>query len=267
MRPCNSPEATLKRSITISRTWKEKYAQYEGLCGKPFYNSWRAIRFTEKGKRIGCEEKWEDFLGFKTDMFPTYKAGLRMCRYDKRLPFSKENCFWAKPEELSANRLKKLEYNGEVKTIREWCLQYNLNTAGVMQRSNAKNYTPHEILFGILKKPKRELLNAEALDYQFLRNKASKMMAQYRCYDKKKGFELTRFSIEWFIENILRMSCVYCGISKNVGADRVDNFIGHTKENIVPACYRCNTTRGNQFSYEEMRKLGKFIKENIDTAR
>lgn len=37
------------------------------------YNVWRGIRFTEKGKRIGCSEEWNDFRVFYNDVRPKYK--------------------------------------------------------------------------------------------------------------------------------------------------------------------------------------------------
>ena len=37
--------------------------------------------------------------------------------------------------------------------------------------------------------------------------------------------------------------CVYCGDTKRIGADRIDNTKGHTKENCVPCCIECNIAR------------------------
>ena len=67
------------------------------------------------------------------------------------------------------------------------------------------------------------------------------------------------------IENILTQKCVYCGDTKRIGCDRINNNLGHTKDNVVPCCIECNTARNNYFTYEEMRELGKTIakiKEN-----
>lgn len=35
----------------------------------------------------------------------------------------------------------------------------------------------------------------------------------------------------------------------------------HTKNNVVPCCIECNTARNNMFSFEEMKVLGKTIRE------
>jgi len=39
------------------------------------------------------------------------------------------------------------------------------------------------------------------------------------------------------------------------------DYKGHTKNNVVPCCLECNTARNNNFSFEEMKILGKTIGE------
>ena len=63
------------------------------------------------------------------------------------------------------------------------------------------------------------------------------------------------------INNILTKPCIYCGDTKRIGCDRIHNDGGHTKDNVVPCCYDCNCARNNNFSYEEMKVLGKTIRE------
>lgn len=41
---------------------------------------------------------------------------------------------------------------------------------------------------------------------------------------------------------------------------------GHIKSNVVPCCYECNVARGNNFSYDEMKIIGKAI-HNIKLHR
>lgn len=92
-----------------------------------------------------------------------------------------------------------------------------------------------------------------------LRNKASKMVSAYRIKDKKKGLECD-LTIEDMLD-IMNHPCVYCGDTKRIGCDRIDNSKGHTKDNVVPCCVECNKARSDYFSFEEMKKLGGTIRE------
>lgn len=255
------------KSEKLSQQWKARLSYTDGLYGTKFHNKWRAFRFTVKGKRIGCSPDWVTFHKFKEDMFPTYTEGMNLFRRDKSQPFSKENCYFSYQEDYSSHQLSTLEYNGEIKTLRDWCDIYELNFNGVRQRYfRGKNYTPEEILFG-KKTWSRRNSQKWSDDHAANRVKASKMLSQYKLRDAKKGLFGFDLDIEWFIENISKKNCVYCGSSEFIGGDRISNSQGHTKGNIVPCCYRCNSTRGDRFTHEEMKKLGKFISENIDCNR
>ena len=68
------------------------------------------------------------------------------------------------------------------------------------------------------------------------------ILCDSRDSDKKKGLEndLTKEFIQAEISN----GCFYCGeTSLRMTLDRKDNAKGHTKDNVVPACIRCNYTR------------------------
>ena len=65
-----------------------------------------------------------------------------------------------------------------------------------------------------------------------------------RRFDKKRGLEnnLEVDAIKSFIE----LGCSYCGeMTLRITLDRINNNLGHTLENVVPACYRCNLIRGS----------------------
>lgn len=91
-------------------------------------------------------------------------------------------------------------------------------------------------------------------------------MISYKKVDKKKGFEcdLTK---EWLLEYIVGQPCTYCGDKyDSTGCDRIINSIGHLKNNVVPCCKTCNSSRMNNFTSHEMRLIGKVIAE-IKQAR
>ena len=224
------------------------------------YNSFRSKVYTQKGKEIGFPESWHSFKSFKEEMSDGWEFGLLLVRIDNTLPYSKENCRWVEKGLESLNRLITLEYNGVIKTIFEWCSEFDLNYNAARQRYfKHKEYTPEKILFGKKKLSKRKLLNAEDLSIQEFRNKASKMLSSYKIKDKKKGF-ITDMDID-FTMNLIKEPCIYCGDTNYIGADRLDNNIGHIKSNVVPCCVICNTARNNNFTHEEMIILGKTIKQ------
>lgn len=49
-----------------------------------------------------------------------------------------------------------------------------------------------------------------------------------------------------FVKNAISSGCFYCGeIEGRMSLDRIDNAIGHTKNNVVGCCLRCNLVRGS----------------------
>lgn len=80
----------------------------------------------------------------------------------------------------------------------------------------------------------------------------------YVCRDKRKGWSVD-FSVKDFRKRLENASCSYCGTTNDIGLDRIDNTQGHTLANTIPCCERCNMTRGDRFSVEQMKQLGKII--------
>lgn len=79
---------------------------------------------------------------------------------------------------------------------------------------------------------------------------------------KFKGTEYTigdLFIDGVFFSNILEDTVR--GLTDKNDDDRIDNNIGHTKLNVVPCCYTCNTARNNNFTHNEMFILGETIKQ------
>lgn len=50
-------------------------------------------------------------------------------------------------------------------------------------------------------------------------------------------------------------------IKNRLTIDRKNNNGNYCIDNIVLACYRCNTIKGDFFTEQEMLKIGKIIKE------
>ena len=76
-------------------------------------------------------------------------------------------------------------------------------------------------------------------------------MKSYIGYDKKRGLA-SDIDLEW-CKAVMSKPCVYCGYIDDGcnGLDRIDNSIGHTKENCVTCCSLCNMTRGDRWSHKD----------------
>ena len=231
------------------------------------FNSWRAIMFSKKYKNDGISEEWKNFKTFFDDVVGSYEKGKVFRRLDASKPFSKDNFLWCTTEQAGQmnKRTIHLEYNGELLTLKELAEKYDQSYIGVKIRYNRRekhNYTIDEIIFGKRKKRNDKKAKDISDPNVIIRAKASKMISSYKCKDKKLGFQdCCDIDIDWMIENIFNKPCVYCEDTKRIGCDRINNDRPHTKDNVVPCCIECNTARNNFFSFEEMKVIGKSIKE------
>lgn len=243
----------LEKVETLSKRWRNRgdYKGYDRSKGSPF-NSWRSIIYTQKGVTIGYPESWRSYDAFIKDVQGTWERGKIACRFDKSKPHGPSNTYWAEKGTESMTKLSKLTYEGETKTLVEWCDHYGLNFCGVRQRYyRGKNYTPQEILFG----KARKLRSKWVLDSE---QKLKQKLRGYRERDRKKGFTCN-ISLDTFRE-LIAPGCFYCGEGGDIGLDRVQNDAGHVTGNVVPCCYTCNCARNDNFTHAEMVVLGKTIK-------
>ena len=259
-------EYKIKKMYSMEESWKKSDRYIKDLKDKyPYiFNTWRSILYTEKGKKIGVSEDWRDFKNFVRDVAPTYKKGLVFRRLDITKPFSMDNFIWCTLEEAGQlqSNLVWLEYNGEILTLKQLANKYKVSLQGLRVRyfrREEKNYSIEEIIFGRKKKRNSKTCKDISSEGVNIRIKASKMISSYKHKDRKMGVTVCDIDIDWMISNILKQKCVYCGDIRRVGCDRVDNSKGHTKDNVVPCCYECNTMRNNLFSFEEMKLLGEVV--------
>lgn len=259
-------EENKKRAEAMKRFYEERGSLAKIKRENPrVFNSWRALLYTEKGKKAGCSEAWKDFKTFYDDVITSYKPGLIFHRLDTSLPFSKDNFMWVTPDqaaEMNDHNVIHINYDNKNLTLKEASIIYNqpLNAIKLRYHKHKNEYTPEEIIFGRkIKRGSKTPKNAENEAEE--RIKASKLISAYKCKDKKHGHEICDIDIDWMINNIMHKPCVYCGDTHLVGCDRIDNTKGHLKTNVVPCCCICNRARCNSFSYEEMLVLGKTIKQ------
>lgn len=93
--------------------------------------------------------------------------------------------------------------------------------------------------------------------------RAKNLIYRYNNLDKNRFNKQGDLDVDWIIANIFNKKCIYCGETKweKLGCDRIDNDLHHTKDNCVCSCRRCNMLRGNLFTVEEMKKIGKVIRK------
>ncbi len=83
--------------------------------------------------------------------------------------------------------------------------------------------------------------------------------------DKKygrEGFDLDKEFVSILIEG----GCFYCGVKDiRMTVDRIDNNIGHSKDNVKPACIRCNNIRGSM-PYEAWMMLVPSVRKTLESG-
>ena len=76
---------------------------------------------------------------------------------------------------------------------------------------------------------------------------AKHIVAQYRKMDRDRGFDDSKtITAEWFVQNIMYKPCAHCGLLQvgAIGANRLNNNIGHEASNLEPCCRNCNSRLG-----------------------
>ena len=78
-------------------------------------------------------------------------------------------------------------------------------------------------------------------------NWAHRIVGRYRQADRDRCFDDSKtISAEWFLENIMYNPCAHCGLLQAgaIGANRLNNNIGHEASNLEPCCRNCNSRLG-----------------------
>lgn len=112
--------------------------------------------------------------------------------------------------------------------------------------------------------------------YNTKKGKSQQLAANYKYNDKKSKRGESTLTPEWIEENILNSKCIYCGEDdwKKMSADRIDNDLPHTPDNVVPSCWECNNKRRRKdfFDFyfdnfvkkmENLKDSLKFVKEKF----
>lgn len=88
-----------------------------------------------------------------------------------------------------------------------------------------------------------DLLSKKQQSRQNPLHRAKWILHDSRRSDKKRGLD-NDLDVT-YIQSLIRKGCSYCGDTSKMTLDRIDNTRGHTKDNVMPACIRCNYLRGS----------------------
>lgn len=252
----------LTKSEALKESWRKRKDFLNEEQGKgTLHNVWRSKVFTIRGKKAGFPDSWKTYKGFKEEVKEGYSEGMILIRIDTTKQFATDNFMWANKGEESMRGYVKLTYKGEEKNLHEWAKELDLNYNGLKIRySRYKDTTPEQILFGKRAVRVLKVLDKKELKEKELKYRVKSMLRSYRLRDKKKElpFDITE---EYLRDIMLNAHCVYCGTNEKIGLDRISNNEGHIVSNVLPCCNNCNLTRGNRFSVEEMKEIGKVIKK------
>ena len=122
----------------------------DNLSRHPLYQTWASMknRCTNEshrnydiygGKGIRVCDRWMRFKNFLEDMGEKPSPRHTLDRIDSNGDYESANCRWADSfvQGQNTSRVKRIEINGEVKCLDEWCRHYQLNRATVKARVRA----------------------------------------------------------------------------------------------------------------------------------
>ena len=95
------------------------------------------------------------------------------------------------------------------------------------------------------KRQKKAKVRKYKYHHYTMKGNAESKISGYKKSDMAKGFKST-LTKEQLID-LWKDGCYYCGEMdwKKLGADRMDNSKGHTIDNVVCCCVKCNKQRSN----------------------
>jgi len=100
------------------------------------------------GRGITVCRRWRaSFAAFLADMGPR-PPGLSLDRINNDLGYSKSNCRWATSTEQGRNKRNNrwIEFNGEIRTLGDWCNIRKLNPSTVCRRINTLGWSAEDAL-------------------------------------------------------------------------------------------------------------------------
>lgn len=115
-----------------------------GLSKTKLYSYWHNVKKRDNAKNNICSEWDNNFINFYNWAIENgYQDGYRLVLIDEDKSYQPHNCEWVSPtiyNQYKNPKLKFYEYNGEIKTVREFSEQYNIKYQTLIQRLHRNGY-------------------------------------------------------------------------------------------------------------------------------
>ena len=126
---CLARERSKQRGITHGGTGSRLYRIWAGIIQRCCYRKRGREWENYGGRGISVCKEWRDYITFRDwAMANGYQDNLSIDRIDNNGDYCPENCRWATNYEQSVNKRtsKRISFNGETRTIREFADKYGL---------------------------------------------------------------------------------------------------------------------------------------------
>lgn len=101
---------------------------------------------------------------------------------------------------------------------------------------------------------------AKARNQRYAKTDKGRAVFLRKAYERVDACDMTTTEILALIVQ----PCIHCGTTDIPrGLDRIDNSQPHIKGNVAPSCAPCNFARGDRFTFDEMQRIGKVIRQVI----
>lgn len=245
------------KSVGKGQTWKFKCE-----CGNEKISTVHNV-YRGNIKACGCHPKGpvqEDLVGKKFNMLVVIEFSRK---YDTNRYYWKCLCDCGNETEVRGDKLKDSTTRScgcfeeqSKKNPNNTLTHQQCYLCKEIKELNKNNFTKHkQTLSGF-----RHLCNICATSgKERLRHLRHLLFGGYYYGDNKKGLT-SDISLDFILDFLKEgVACYSCDIKQNeslsvLGLDRIDNLKGHLKDNVLPCCTKCNRTRGDRFTVEEMKE-------------
>lgn len=102
------------------------------------------------------------------------------------------------------------------------------------------------------KENREKIINKSIEYYNTPIGRAKYLLNSYNTTDIIKGRGKGDLTPEWIVENIFTKPCAHCGKEgwNVIGCNRLNNSKPHTKDNVEPCCWECNSRLGRQYQID-----------------